>query len=203
MKVFFLSIWNNCSSNRRGSSWLRGIAVRFTANLARNCKLRTPSSVLKGFIRVTCLGEVREVLPYLKAFFLHACWETISFEKHCWKHLPLIFAPSLGKISSRKLFLLCRFSLSYEYFSRICARERGFLAEKHSLLFWAAHRLPIVWAVIVPCRCCFGSRLHTQHPQSYRSLLSLLSSAAQLFWRSWFLTTAEPIISKPHCPQDL
>lgn len=135
MKVFFLSIWNNCSSNRRGSSWLRGIAVRFTANLARNCKLRTPSSVLKGFIRVTCLGEVREVLPYLKAFFLHACWETISFEKHCWKHLPLIFAPSLGKISSRKLFLLCRFSLSYEYFSRICAKERGFLAEKHSLLF--------------------------------------------------------------------
>lgn len=160
---------------------------------------------LETFYMVTGLKEVREVFSSLisRACFLHPCWETISFEKHCWKHLPLIFAPSQGMISLRKLLLLCRFSLSYEYFSRICAKERGFLAEKHSLLFWSAHRLPTVWAVIVQCRCCLGSGLHTQHPWSYRSLLSLLFSAAQLFWRSWFLTTAEPMISKPLCPQDL
>lgn len=81
----------------------------------------------------------------------------------------LFLLPIWGKFHLESFFF-CAGSLSYEYFSRICAKERGFLAEKHSLLFWAAHRLPIVWAVIVQCRCCLGSRLHAQHPQSYRSL---------------------------------
>lgn len=112
----------------------------------------------------------------------------------------LFLLPAWGRFHQESFFF-CTGSL---YLMNISAesvqKERGFLAEKHSLLFWAAHRLPIVWAVIVQCHCCLGSRLHTQHPQSYRSLLS---PATQLFWCSWFLTTAESMISKLHCPQDL
>lgn len=64
-----------------------------------------PAQAFKFFIRITYLRKVREVFssPISQASFLHPCWETISFEKHCWKHSPLIFSPSLETASSRKL----------------------------------------------------------------------------------------------------
>lgn len=81
---------------------------------------------LETFYKVTGLKEVREVFPSLisRACFLHPCWETISFEKHCWKHLPFIFAPSQGMISLRKLLLLCRFSFILWIFQQdLCKRK--------------------------------------------------------------------------------
>lgn len=125
LKVFFLSIWNNCSSNTRGSSLLRGVAVRFIANLARNCKLRTPCSVLKVFIRVKCLREVREVFSHIsKLSFCMLVGRPSALKNIAGSTYLLFLLPVWGRFHQESFFF-CAGSLSLMNISAKSVQKKG------------------------------------------------------------------------------
>ena len=105
------------------------------------------------------------------ASFLHPCWETISFEKHFWKHSPLIFRPSTEMVSFRKLLSFAQVLFILWIVQENLGKRKGLFSWK--VFFALLNHHAIVWTVIVQHRCCLASRLHSQHPQSYGSFLSI------------------------------
>lgn len=124
-----------------------------------NCKLVTPSPILKVFIRL-----------------LSSCFSAPQLEIAAWSiagSTRLSFLPAWRWFHLEISFLFSSFSLHYEYFRRICAKERGFLAEMLSSLFRTKRHHPVAYTLIVQRCSCLGGRLHAQYRQRYKSFLSM------------------------------